>query len=227
MTLPAIPGGIAVKAVKDGPAYTVGPKCANPGCRRDADHAHHIVRRSALGGDYRWIALDGHVVGNLAGVCWRCHNDLTGGPGGHKAAIRLDAGIFWWALPRRVGSIGSPIDYRLLGPIDPQPPTPESLDQQAPAPTPESDCPLCGQRRRAHRPGKRWARRRKTWTVKVPADAEEDGAEVLDALIENLALVIPNADGSTTGRYYVLVPTLAYATMDVERFLQTMEGVGG
>ena len=70
-------------------------------------------------------------------------------------------------------------------------------------------------------------RRRKTWTVKVPADAEEDGAEVLDSLVENLVHLVPNSDSSASGRYYVLVPALAYSLMDTGRFVQTMTGVGG
>ena len=50
---------------------------------------------------------------------------------------------------------------------------------------------------------------------------------MLDSLIENLAPFVPNADGSAEGRYYVLVPVLTYAQMNVKNFVETMEGVGG
>jgi hypothetical protein len=171
--------------------------------------------------------IDGRVVGNLTGVCPPCHDDLTGRIGGHKAAIRYEDGLFYWALP--VALPGEKVSrYNLVGPITPQPPTPETIDdEQSVVSPPESSCPFCGQKRR-HPPARKrgWGRRRKTWSVRVPADEVEDGADVLDTLIENLAPLIPNADSSAIGRYYVLVPVLAYATMDAKRFLETMEGVG-
>ena len=226
MTLP-VTDNVLIKAVKGGPEYTVGPRCSNPTCRKIAEHAHHIVRRSSLGGNFRWIQIEGRIVGNLTGVCADCHDDLTGRIGGHKAAIRYRNGLFWWSL---VGGPGAEIEYHLVDPIDPQPPTPETLEAKQSAVSPEEpDCPFCGQKRRRSQlnRGRTWGRRRKTWGVLVPDDEQENGAEVLDTLVENLALVIPNADSSRTGRYYVLVPVLAYATMRIEDFLQTMEGVGG
>jgi hypothetical protein len=226
VTLPAV-DFMLVKGVRGGPLYKVGPRCSNPSCNRWSEHAHHIVRRSALGGDFRWIMIDGRVVGNLTGVCPPCHDDLTGRIGGHKAAIRYEDGLFYWALP--VALPGEKVSrYNLVGPITPQPPTPETIDdEQSVVSPPESSCPFCGQKRR-HPPARKrgWGRRRKTWSVRVPADEVEDGADVLDTLIENLAPLIPNADSSAIGRYYVLVPVLAYATMDAKRFLETMEGVG-
>jgi len=222
VTLPV--AEIPVKAVKGGPEFKVGPKCANPKCGKLAEHAHHLVRRSALGGDYRWIEIEGRIVGNLTGLCAGCHDDVTGMVGGHKAAIRYHQGLFWWSL---VAESGPEPSYYLVDPLDRQPPTPESLEAQQGVSPEEPDCPFCGQKRRRAQPTRtRWARRRKSWGVLVPDDPDEDGAEVLDTLVENLALVIPNADSSRTGRYYVLVPTLVYATLDVERFLQTLEGVG-
>ena len=216
-----------VKGVRDGPEYKVGPRCSNPNCNRWSEHAHHIVRRSALGRDFRWIEIDSRVIGNLTGVCPPCHDDLTGRLGGHKAAIRYHEHDFWWALP--VANDGKVSNYHLVAPIDPQPPTPETIyNAQSDVSPSESSCPFCGQKRR-HSPAPRrgWGRRRKTWTVQVPADEQENGADVLDTLIENLAPLIPNADSSGVGRYYALVPVLTYATLDEQRFVQTMEGVGG
>ena len=225
MTLP-VTDEMPVRAIKDGPPYKVGPHCANPNCESYAQDAHHMQPRSAIGGDYRWIEIDGRIVGNLTGVCRACHIDLTGDIGGHKAAIRYHQGLFWWALVTESEDVSEP-SYYLVDPIRRQPPTPDQLEGEQHEPP--QHCPFCGQKRRRPAPttGRPFGRRRKTWTVKVPAEDEEDGAEVLDTLVENLALVIPNADASASGRYYVLVPVLAYATMEVDRFLQTMEGTGG
>jgi hypothetical protein len=38
-----------------GEKYTVGPRCSHPECERWADHAHHMVRRSQLKGDFNWV----------------------------------------------------------------------------------------------------------------------------------------------------------------------------
>lgn len=227
MTLPALDEWVAVGVA--GPQYAVGPKCSNPNCNRWAEHAHHILRRSFLAGDFKWVEIDGWVVQNLTGLCPRCHADVTGDVGGHKAAIRINVERreFWWNL---VSTPGGVVSYHQSGLLDPQPLALEALAERTSGQTVEvpETCPTCGhaRRRRSSSLSEGERRRRKTWNVKVPVD-EEDGAYILDTLIENLAPLCPSGDASATGRYYVLVPVLAYATMDVERFVQTMEGVGG
>ena len=227
MTLPALDQWIA-KGVK-GPSYKVGPRCANPQCERIAEHAHHILRRSYLAGVYDWVEIEDWVVGNKTGLCARCHDDVTGDVGGHKAAIRIDLAhrVFQWCLVADYSA--DTVDYIFAGLLDPQPPTPESLSSERATGHPESEtCPTCGHSMRARRVSSGGARRaRKSWPVLVPDDEQEHGADVLDALVENLVPLIPNADSSRTGRYYVLVPVLAYATMNSENFVATMEGVGG
>jgi len=228
MTLPALDEWIA-KGVK-GASYTVGPRCANPNCNKIAEHAHHILRRSYLAGVYDWVDIDGWIVGNKTGLCFACHNDVTGDVGGHRAAIRIDREhrVFQWCL---VIEHGGMIDYAFAGLLEPQPPTPESLSTERATGHPESEaCPVCGHRERARRadiPVSTRRRARKSWTVLVPDDEQENGAEVLDTLVENLVPVIPNASATREGRYYVFVPTLVFATMEVGRFVHTMEGVGG
>lgn len=227
MTLPATDTW-DVRGV-DGPKYKVGPYCANPDCGKIAEHAHHIVRRSQLGGDYAWIVLHGQVTGNLTGLCPGCHDDITGRIGGHKAAIRhsiADTFFHWCDVDT---SSGNEIRYLKRGPLQPQPPTPETLAERATGHDHQESepCPFCGQarRRRSETPaGDR--RRRKTWTVLVPADDQEQGAEVLDALVDDLAPLL-GVDPTRTGRYYVLVPTLYYAQQNRQRFLETIKGVGG
>ena len=228
MTLPALDRQIAF-GVK-GQTYTVGPRCSNPNCNKIAEHAHHILRRSFLAGAYDWVEIDGWIVGNKTGLCFACHNDVTGDIGGHKTAIRIDTEhrVFQWCL---VAEANGEVNYIFAGLLDPQPPTPETLSSERATGHPESEaCPLCGHKERARRadiPVSTRRRARKSWTVLVPDDDEEHGAAVLDALVESLAPLVPNADTSRTGRYYVLVPVMTYAVMESERFVTTMEGIGG
>lgn len=228
MTLPAVDRW-DVRGV-EGPAYKVGPRCSNPNCGKIAEHAHHIIRRSQLAKDYDWAAIGGFVIGNKTGLCAACHDDVTGVGGGHKAAIRWIQGDFWWCLVGFPNEPATP-EYHPVAPIQPQPPTPESLastdDSQASDKGPES-CPFCGQEKRRRRSTPRVGRRhRKSWTVLVPDEAIEDGADVLDSLVTNLAPVIPNADDSATGRYYVIVAALAHALIDSKGLAKSLSGRGG
>lgn len=214
-----------------GPKYTVGPRCSNPTCKKLAEHAHHIWRRTLLGGVFSWVELpNGLVLGNLTGLCPECHDKITGRVGGHKAAIRYDEGAFWWCT---LGPPTSSIEYEFVAPLDPQPPTREAFVASPATVESENSCPTCGQprpRRRLPRPAGGHRRGRKTWPVKVPADQEENGADILDALTEDLAPLLgvdPDDNGTyTSGRYWVLVPCLFYAQQQREDFIKSIEGVG-
>jgi hypothetical protein len=216
----------------EGPAYKVGPHCSNPNCKSIIEYAHqmhHIVRRSKLRGQPQsWIAIDGFVIGNLTGLCPHCHDDVTGVEGGHKAAIRWIQGEFWWCLVSFPDDPATPA-YHAVAPIQPQPPTPDTLASRASdnhTSGPES-CPFCGQRRRrSSLPPRVGRRRRKSWNILVPADELEQGADVLDSLVESLAPVIPNADASATGRYYVVVAALVHAITDSTRLVESLSGRG-
>jgi len=228
MTLAVIEEAWMIRGV-EGPKFTVGPKCANPECGKFAEHAHHIVRRSQLGGDFRWIEIEGQIVGNLTGLCPGCHDDITGRLGGHKAAIRfLKDKQFYWCDVREVNGH---LMFPKRGLLQPQPPTPDTLAARASGKPRESEnCPFCGQtRRRASTTSPRSdgeARHRKSWTVLVPDDKLERGAEILDTLVDDLAVPL-GVEPNRTGRYYVLVPVLYYAQSNRENFLKTIEGVGG
>jgi len=211
----------------EGPKYTVGPKCANPDCGKFAEHAHHIIRRSQLGGDYAWVAIKDYIVGNLTGLCPGCHDDVTGRVGGHRKAIRfLGDKQFYWC---DVHDVNGHLSFPKRGLLQPQPPTPDTLAARAPGNHRESEnCPFCGQTRRRSPRGESTVgeRRRKTWTVRVPADEQESGAEVLDALVEDLAPLL-GVGTDTGGRYYVLVPALYYVQHNRANFIETIKGVGG
>lgn len=207
-----------------GPTYKVGPRCCNPQCSRFADQAHHMWRRSEIIRNYDWVEVDGVIYAGKVGICVLCHNQLTE----NKMAIRLEGREFSWCLVSGSKTTGD-LTFHPVGLIEPQPLTPELLATLAPdqGQGSEEGCPFCGQRKR-RRPGQgALGRRRASWLVKVPADADEDGASLLDALVENMAPFVPNADTSAVGRYYVLVPVLAYAQMNVKNFVETMEGIGG
>jgi hypothetical protein len=205
----------------EGRPYKVGPRCSNPQCHRFADHAHHIVRRSALGGDFSWIQLHGHTRGNLTGLCFRCHEMITGEVGGHKAAIRFDVASseFWWC---GLKVNGDQIEYLKVRPLNPQPPTPETLTERAHGQGHELEhCPFCGQARRRREPtvpssGNR--RRRKNWTVSVPAD-NENGAEILDGFTDDIAELLGAGEWQEHNkRYWVLVHVFAWVLQQRERF---------
>jgi len=230
VTLPPLPSTAVVGVV--GKPYKVGGKCAVPGCESQVDHGHHIFRRSALAGAFFWVRLpDGQVVGNLTGLCWRHHEGITGKRWGHSHWIQWRNGEYLWGTIRLGVEVPNwDTDFIPVGPLDPQPPAPDLLD--APQPTERSEpdrCPECGQQKRRSgspaisTPGA--PRRRKSWIVKVPDD-HEDGADVLDVLVDDLAPLL-GIDPTASGRYHVLVPVLVYAHQDERGFIESIKGVGG
>lgn len=75
--------------------------CAHPMCsNRWALETHHVVRRTALGGTYRYVTVRGVILLNERKVCRDHHLELTGDLGGHKAWIRYVEGEGWvWYQP--------------------------------------------------------------------------------------------------------------------------------
>jgi hypothetical protein len=213
-----------------GPAYQVGPWCSNPGCRREAQHAHHIFRRTdqRLGAPFDWVEIKGVVYQNKTGVCARCHDDLTGSVGGHRAAIKIvgpDYDWTWmWCTVHESYGVGEVITP--LAPIEPQPLTPEALalSRVPDDPWEPEKCPTCGHVTRA-RPTRTGGRARKSWTILVPDDAE-DGAEILDVLVDDMGMIL-GIETNQTGRYYVVLPCVYYAHQEKARFLQSLKGTGG
>jgi hypothetical protein len=222
VTLPAVDPQVRSLA---GPEYRVGPRCSH--CGKLAEHAHHIFRRTRQGGPEDWIEIDGKIVGNKTALCWDCHNMVTGEIGGYKAAIRYDQGLFVWCEVISEGS--RVVGYVPERPLAPQPPTPESLaddPSRASGTSPVSDtCPFCGQAKRRRPRVPSFGRRRKSWTIKVPDDAE-DGATVLDTLVDDLGLVL-GVEPNATGRYYIVLPAVYYAHQEKARFIESVAGRGG
>lgn len=204
-----------------GKRYTVGPRCANPVCARWADDPHHIFRRSALGGDFTWVEVAGWTVGNITGLCWRCHRDVTGEVGGHKNAIRLDLEqkIFYWCAVEQKPN--RELVFLRVAPLEPQPPTPDALPSAPSAQGASESCPFCGATKRPARPSATPAgerRRRKSWTVSVPDDAE-NGAEILDTFVDEIAALLGAGDWHERNkRYWALVHALTWTMQQREQF---------
>jgi hypothetical protein len=186
----------------NGPQYRVSTRCSNPFCFDHADHAHHIWRRSFVIGDVTWVSLDFEeppvIVQNTTGLCFQCHDFITR----DVTAIKWEDGLFVWEQQGWASA-----------PLDPQPVRLDAVDVSLTLdPHGEHDdaevCPTCKRSKRKKTvlpPGEK--RKRKSWTVKVPDDAE-NGADVLDELV---AIVADNWNmqyESALGRYHVLVPVL-------------------
>jgi hypothetical protein len=198
----------------EGPEYPklkVGPLCAAPGCSRIADHAHHLVRRSAIGGDFAWVEVeDEGTFFNLCALCHVHHLAITD----NKAQIKWTGTNFVWNDGLMVGVL-----------INPQPPAwgregggeaeergADSSGVAAPVgPAAVEKCPECLRALpREKLPGeKREAKKnRKSWTVAVPVDAREDGAETLDVLLSACADLFGHSDSKKL-RFYSLSQALA------------------
>jgi len=199
-----------------GKPYDVNDICAAPGCGTKTAHCHHLWPRSFLRSQpYEWVELpDGTVIGNRIGLCFSHHEQVTGGPGGHRARISFRAGLFWWT-PMPEEDLG----WTGLGPIDPQPPGVPTHVEAPPADDASTNgaCPTCGHvKHRVKQP----RRKSKTWTIDVPDDAEV-GSEILDDWVDEIAFVLGLDDErSRLRRYHALVVTLAWAMQSKEQFLR-------
>lgn len=215
MTLPLIDSW-EIEPVKGKP-YPVNTACANPTCRSDAEHGHHLVRRSQAIGDIWWIRLpDGIVIGNVIGLCAPCHALVTnqgGRGGGHGAALRWFDQALWWCGIQPGRYAGSSIRYIPTSPCSSQPPFGDDADILRL--DPEPPCPTCGRPHEAPKKKgpKRPARKRKTWTVQVPAD-EEDGAQVLDEIVDGVCAAFELDDGGALTRYHALARAGAFVLVN-------------
>lgn len=196
-----------VKGVEHPPKYKVGPKCAVANCGRFADHAHHIWRRSFLAGDYRWVELwDGTVVQNLCALCWEHHQRITE----NKDDIACIEDDGQWLFVYYTAN-----DHIAPLVLVPQPKQLEDFVKgevgAVVVPTEPEECPTCGHRKHnavksALPAGEK--RDRATWTVSVPKDERENGAEVLDELELACAEKLGRAEHSGH-KYYTLAEVMA------------------
>lgn len=203
-----------VKGV-DGPKYRVGPGCAVPGCTKFADHAHHLWRRSFLTGDFKWVELwDGRIFQNLTGICHVHHELVTVNEADLRFEEGLDFGPFTW------------VSLDTFGPLSPQPLTLEAFSEAMQLTLDGREvphthvvgghdhdaetCPTCGRKKKPKDElpaGEK--RNRATWSVSVPRDERENGADVLDTLEMECAKLLGREEHAGR-RYFVLAETLAF-----------------
>jgi hypothetical protein len=202
-----------------GDKYTVGPFCDAPGCKRPVDHKHHLWRRSFLGGDFWWVRVPlsadrTTVIRNVVGLCWRHHEDVTGAVGGHRAWIKWDPEeeTFHWLENDGYDHFAAIGTLSLPAPTEDAAPTPTGREAER--------CPTCGRpKRHEHTHDPQPKRPRKTWVLRVPAD-NEDGALVLDELVESLAEALGMDEyTSQLKRYHVIVPALVFCLQHETEFV--------
>jgi hypothetical protein len=174
-------------------AFKVGPTCSVPRCTRLTDHAHHLFSRGMMGGAFSWVLTpDGVEIGNLVPLCYRHHEQVTN----NEIGITYQGGRFFWE--------GEPLTW--------QPPSKNGPEEVGTEPEERPICPGCG--RRLPKPKidspTEEKKKRKTWAVSVPATVEEDGADVLDALLEAAREKMDEAglDWGEGQKYFVLSTAL-------------------
>jgi hypothetical protein len=199
-----------------GPVYTVPHECAHPDCDVRDIQRHHLCRRSFLAGAYDWIEYEGVMIQNIVGLCLEHHQQVTE----NKAWITWsNLGFFSWvSLDEHDHLYG--IERKLV----PHPQvglTPDMSGGYVPEENPEV-CPTC---LRPHRKKTKTeqARLRKQWTISVPVDEREKGADVLDTLLEETrklmaAAGLPYGD-EDNARYFVLTGALSLLVLHGERVL--------
>lgn len=206
------------------PDYKVASTCCVPFCTSFSDHAHHIVRRSFLGGDYAWVKYDdGRIFANKTGMCYTHHKSVTE----NRCQIDYEDGIFYWNT-----YVGDPAPLQIQ---------PFVLDNVPSGEEPESEghhdhthdhhgperkvCESCGRplpKPKIEAPDEE-KKPRRTWAISVPNDALEDGANVLDTLLEAARdeldrVGISYGNGSKV-KYYPLTTSLALFVQNAEKIL--------
>jgi hypothetical protein len=162
--------------------YPPNTQCAHPGCKEPAVDPHHIFPRSQIGNDSWFVTVDGsEPIPHVTGLCRAHHDDLEE----HRAWVRLEDGIFNWYVRRDD-------DWLYRGRLNPQPPGQEARpkrDEKRPRKTGEE------------------RRQRRTISLRVPNDADEDGAGLLDDAIEQAEERLGHREPRSP--YYTLMDALS------------------
>lgn len=193
--------GIAYDALH--PKYKVGPLCSVPMCSRIADHAHHIWRRSFLTGDYGWVKLwDGTVIQNLTGLCWQHHEDVTV----NRTHVWWTGSCFTWNASGFSGALLDPQPLRL----GQSSVTSDGPKEHEHGPGSVEKCPTCSRalpREKKPKPDEK--RPREKWAITVPVDERENGADVLDVLLKECAVLFGHDEDAKAVRYFTVAQALA------------------
>lgn len=201
---------------EDYPRYELSTSiCANKDCEYEATDRHHLFSRGLMGGAFDWVRLaDGTITGNITGLCYLCHKKVTE----NKAQILYQNDMFHY------------MEEGVVTPLRYQPPkrsgeAPAESSSPADAASPGSTCPTC--HRKIPRPKIKnpteEKKPRKTWSVAVPYDIQEDGAEVIDQLLdlceEKMDKHGLNWSGGNRVVYYKLSAALALFAQHADEIL--------
>jgi hypothetical protein len=135
--------------------YPLNKTCAHPSCKEPAADPHHIFPRSQIGNDSWFVTVeDSEPIPHVTGLCRVHHDDLEE----HRAWVRLEEDVFNWYVRKDD-------DWLFRGKLNPQPPGAEAKPKRS---------PVQGEERR----------QRKTISLRIPTDEQEDGAGLLEDALE-------------------------------------------
>lgn len=199
--------------------YLLNKVCAHPECKEPVNDPHHAFPRSAIGGDSWFVEIletrvltspedgssidyeDFQIIPHVTGLC-RAHHDQVEI---HESWIKLEDGVWNWydraeeEVPHQNDAYmyeGHEPEWTLVGPLNPQPGSVE------------------GKPKRKKFQGKD-RRERKVISVRVPNDAEEDGAGLLDDAIEALETKL-QGDREHRPIYYTIMAALNYTNLNAD-----------
>lgn len=187
-------------------------ECSNPACNNQPQDMHHIVRRSYAGNN-TWVMIDNTIIPNVCGLCRPCHDLLTL----NKARIVYEAGDYYWSDDKN--GIFAQLSPHPTYPAD-KPGVSFGTKNYSPQ---TGVCPTCERPLPKPREEQEPTRERRTWTVTVPKDKRENGAEVLDTLLEEIRLEFSKA-GLEYGeapkvRYFILSTALGLFVQSAQQIL--------
>jgi hypothetical protein len=206
----------AVRGV-DGEPYELNLICAKPDCLEVSTDPHHLWRRSELIGPYWYVHIedDDLIVGNVVGLCSNHHHAITV----NAAWIEWQEGRYRW---NDMLTSDEPLSFQppvrpvedALTPITQESVTQESVD---------GTCPTClrplPHPKREHEP----KRMRRTWSITVPVDERENGAETLTTLLEEGRREMARAGlpygTEETANFFVLSAMMGLFVAHAEEFL--------
>lgn len=195
--------------------YPLNRKCAHPDCSEPTVDPHHAFPRSEIAGDSWFVIIadpetgsyDGvQPIPHVTGLCRDHHNAVEE----HDAWIKYEDGVWNWydlaptppeEAERWSQETGEhpdayPVDtWKLLGPLNPQPGSVEGKPK-----------------RRRFKGEER--RKRRTISLRVPDDAGEDGAALLDEQIEALEAKINPDDDKRRPIYYTIMDALSFTNLN-------------
>jgi hypothetical protein len=160
--------------------YPINKKCAHPECNEPAT-VHHIFPRSMIKSDSYFVEIEDNafvesgrgvkpesiVIPHAVGLCGSGTTGHHGDVEEHRAWIKYEDGEFVWydRSPTDGYVADGAVAWNKVGPLNPQPGSREGKPKRK---------RYTGQARR----------QRVNWQVKVPKDEQEDGAGILDDLLE-------------------------------------------